>query len=395
MVGLVPNGAMCAKDRMCINQKCVSVDVVRSRNVCPDNCNNNGDCDNEGRCHCYDDFAQPHCLFPVPQSYRLTVALYVIFLCVLPLTAVAAFIIYHFHGQIKRWLEIKARQANLRSRAKLPMNRTKHARHPIVNADVDLRTLEISEPIPADVPPPPLPFARSGRKTQPNSSASSSYRDARKHGNLNISSPVNVLYDSSSETQRPRSPLSSGDVNSAHLLQPSRPAPPPPVSIISTAETQRTPLSMGASVTSMSHNHQHRSSMRSNNGAGLARPNCPPPPRPQREKDRQSSQMQSCVSGGSSTADRILNFENTRLSFVHVPNDSATSRRTTDGSGATFNNSNRSCNGPAPPVPTSLSSHRSNSSDGHHQRKPNGHGPAPQPPVPKVAALTKRFERNS
>ncbi|RWR99648.1 disintegrin and metalloproteinase domain-containing protein 28-like isoform X2, partial [Dinothrombium tinctorium] len=50
--GLVPDGAKCGIDKMCINKKCVTVESILSLNACESNCNGNGVCDNEGKCHC-------------------------------------------------------------------------------------------------------------------------------------------------------------------------------------------------------------------------------------------------------------------------------------------------------------------------------------------------------
>ncbi|KAF2884513.1 hypothetical protein ILUMI_21658 [Ignelater luminosus] len=63
--GLVPNGAKCGESKMCVNQKCVSIDSLRAAGrTCPNNCNNNGVCNSLGHCHCKDGFAPPLCDYP-------------------------------------------------------------------------------------------------------------------------------------------------------------------------------------------------------------------------------------------------------------------------------------------------------------------------------------------
>ncbi|XP_046591917.1 uncharacterized protein LOC107216740 isoform X1 [Neodiprion lecontei] len=64
--GLVPNGAKCGTDKMCLNQKCVPVAEVKlstpaGNEACPNNCNGNGVCNSLGHCHCNPGFPPPLC----------------------------------------------------------------------------------------------------------------------------------------------------------------------------------------------------------------------------------------------------------------------------------------------------------------------------------------------
>lgn len=333
--GLVPNGAKCGNNKMCLDQKCVDVTAIIEKTPCTDNCNNNGHCDSNGNCHCFDEFAPPFCKFPLPQGFHLTVALYIIFLCILPLTAVAAFVAYYFHGHIKNWWAIKARKANIKSRAKQSVCR----KHPRLASSLDIRTLEISEPIPLDEqgerrlspPPPPLPFARTGRVS----------RDLRKSCNLDISGPLQVQYSSNG----------SCAAGGAHILQPTRPAPPPPMPMGTASQRSST-----------------RSSYSSERG-GVSRPSCPPPPRP--------------VVPSRETDDRMLTFEGTRLAFVHQ--EPPAPQKPWPRSGAYGKAT-------APAVPgTSLASNRvdpgqAQLNSGNVARETVSHSS-------KVASLTKRFEQ--
>lgn len=65
--GLTPNGAMCGEGKMCIRQKCSSIESLRASGIgldCPENCNGHGKCDNKGHCHCDAGFAPPLCNSP-------------------------------------------------------------------------------------------------------------------------------------------------------------------------------------------------------------------------------------------------------------------------------------------------------------------------------------------
>ncbi|CAG2103974.1 unnamed protein product, partial [Medioppia subpectinata] len=141
--GLVPNGAKCGTNSMCVNQKCVSVKAFLDNNACDNNCNKNGLCDNRGQCHCYPGYAPPNCAHSIAGGYFLTIAMYIIFLVVLPLTAITAFLIYNYNDSIKNWWFIKARKSAIKSRAK----QISHRKPPRLPVNFNAESLEISSPI--------------------------------------------------------------------------------------------------------------------------------------------------------------------------------------------------------------------------------------------------------
>jgi Reprolysin (M12B) family zinc metalloprotease/ADAM cysteine-rich/Disintegrin len=59
--GFAPNSAKCGVDKVCSNQKCVSVDELKIK--CPD-CNGHGVCNSKGHCHCEEGWAPPFCNSP-------------------------------------------------------------------------------------------------------------------------------------------------------------------------------------------------------------------------------------------------------------------------------------------------------------------------------------------
>lgn len=65
--GLTPDGSICDTDKMCVGQKCVSIEEMITNKLvldCPENCNGHGVCDNAGHCHCDKGFAPPLCDSP-------------------------------------------------------------------------------------------------------------------------------------------------------------------------------------------------------------------------------------------------------------------------------------------------------------------------------------------
>ncbi|XP_068625731.1 uncharacterized protein Meltrin [Battus philenor] len=121
--GMVPDGAKCGDNRMCLNQRCVDVDTVKEAianketAVCPSNCSGHGVCNSEGHCHCDAGFAPPLCALPGPGgSYdsgpatdssiqrNFMVAMYVIFLGILPSILLLLFLIYYSrHNVLEEW----------------------------------------------------------------------------------------------------------------------------------------------------------------------------------------------------------------------------------------------------------------------------------------------------
>lgn len=67
--GLTPDGSKCDEGKMCVGQKCLAIDVMRTNGKvldCSNNCNGHGICDNMGHCHCDKGFAPPLCNSPGP-----------------------------------------------------------------------------------------------------------------------------------------------------------------------------------------------------------------------------------------------------------------------------------------------------------------------------------------
>ncbi|CAH0721226.1 unnamed protein product, partial [Brenthis ino] len=120
--GMVPDGAKCGEDRMCLNQKCISVAALqeqiarRDTSVCPSNCSGHGVCNSEGHCHCEAGFAPPLCALPGPGGSidsgpatdssiqrNFMVAMYVIFLGILPSILLILFLMYYSRHNVLVW----------------------------------------------------------------------------------------------------------------------------------------------------------------------------------------------------------------------------------------------------------------------------------------------------
>ncbi|XP_064465637.1 zinc metalloproteinase-disintegrin-like EoMP06 [Ornithodoros turicata] len=164
--GLSPNGAKCGNNKACLNQKCVPLEKLYGAK-CPYNCHNNGVCNNYGHCHCMVGFAPPYCDYPGPggsvdsgpasdpsAGYGFMVAMYIIFLCIIPMAAIATFSIYYFRNHLKMWWVTKARKAAIKTRAQ--QLSTGQGYHPAPNKDSlsaaplhrsSFRDVEISRPV--------------------------------------------------------------------------------------------------------------------------------------------------------------------------------------------------------------------------------------------------------
>ncbi|XP_008199895.2 disintegrin and metalloproteinase domain-containing protein 12 [Tribolium castaneum] len=120
--GLAPDGAKCGEGKMCVNQKCMSVASLQlAGKTCPHNCNNNGWCNNLGHCHCKDGYAPPFCEDPGPGGSEdsgpasdpdarkeFVVALFVIFLGIIPGLVLIAFLTYYIKHNV---LHIRSKSA--------------------------------------------------------------------------------------------------------------------------------------------------------------------------------------------------------------------------------------------------------------------------------------------
>ncbi|CAH0721235.1 unnamed protein product, partial [Brenthis ino] len=112
----------CANNEMCLNQKCISVAALqeqiarRDTSVCPSNCSGHGVCNSEGHCHCEAGFAPPLCALPGPGGSidsgpatdssiqrNFMVAMYVIFLGILPSILLILFLMYYSRHNVLVW----------------------------------------------------------------------------------------------------------------------------------------------------------------------------------------------------------------------------------------------------------------------------------------------------
>ncbi|XP_065167379.1 disintegrin and metalloproteinase domain-containing protein 12-like isoform X2 [Atheta coriaria] len=127
--GLAPDGAICGEGKMCVNQKCMAVDSLRtSIGGCPNDCNGNGVCNSMGHCHCKNGFAPPDCDYPGPggssdsgpaedpNSHRgFVTAMFIFFLGVVPTIALFSFVVYYMKHNVGGTLTWKKSPATQKS----------------------------------------------------------------------------------------------------------------------------------------------------------------------------------------------------------------------------------------------------------------------------------------
>ena len=118
--GLSPDGAKCAPGKMCVNQKCMPVADLRASvsggKACPNNCGGNGVCNSLGHCHCNRGFRPPDCTQPGvggsedsgpaedPNARSdFIMALYIIFLGIVPMIALSSFGIWYVRNPGQHW----------------------------------------------------------------------------------------------------------------------------------------------------------------------------------------------------------------------------------------------------------------------------------------------------
>lgn len=179
---------------MCVDQKCVSVSKYVLEKPCPYNCNNNGHCDNEGNCHCFDGSTSSDCS-GYSSRYFLTISIYILFLLILPLLTLSAFLIYHNQQRIKTWFRKKtfsSPEYHNQKRKKLPVNLQISSPVEAEEHHVQMTTIfssnshnnaststVILKPIRPAPPRPPIPKAPSGTSNQ-NSLGKGSVRRPKK-----------------------------------------------------------------------------------------------------------------------------------------------------------------------------------------------------------------------
>jgi hypothetical protein len=60
--GMVPDGAVCGKEKMCVKQKCVEVaGIVGTLGADCGDCSEHGVCNSKGHCHCEDGYGGKLC----------------------------------------------------------------------------------------------------------------------------------------------------------------------------------------------------------------------------------------------------------------------------------------------------------------------------------------------
>ncbi|XP_015909996.1 zinc metalloproteinase-disintegrin-like MTP8 [Parasteatoda tepidariorum] len=326
--GLAPNGAKCGDGKSCVNQKCVPVNTIQ-KTVCPYGCSGNGVCNNRGHCHCDNGFAPPYCDSPGaggsidsgpasdPSKNFVVMAMYIVFLGLLPLAVLTALAIYYYRSHLKTWWSKKAHKANIKSRTKTNAQRKAQ---PSTKFNFDrnsLRTLEISSPI--QIPPPAVPFSNhpSMPSTLPN-------KNVNNLCQVHISPPI---------------PQSSTNNIPSNKFIPVRPAPPRPENA-----PKRVPSWTPATAVAP-HAIARTASLRSptENSAGnrplsasTFRPSCPPPRPPPPKSPPPHQQDPSvrtyedisrpCDTERSETPNssfyddcQTLDFSDTPLAFVHKP----------------------------------------------------------------------------
>ncbi|GFY75041.1 disintegrin and metalloproteinase domain-containing protein 12 [Trichonephila inaurata madagascariensis] len=323
--GLTPNGAKCGDGKACLNQKCMPVNFIKGTE-CPYGCSGRGVCNNNGNCHCDIGYAPPYCDSPGPggsidsgpvsdpSNYFFVVAMYIIFLGLLPLIVLAAAAIYYFRSHLKTWWSKKAHKAHIKSRTKTTTQRKAQPPPKFSFNRNTLRSLEISEPI--QIPPP----------ISSNSVLSSVTNKANKNA-----------FDMSSQSQVQISPPIPQNSVSGQLNKfvPSRPAPPRP---ISASKRELSWIPSMAGVTTVTPISNLRNPSKNSGGSRPVstvtfRPNCPPPRPPPPKSNSQSQPQQNICSYDFATSSenersptpnssfyddcQTLDFSDTSLSFVH------------------------------------------------------------------------------
>nr|XP_050862590.1 uncharacterized protein LOC127069525 [Vespula vulgaris] len=118
--GLAPDGAKCAPEKMCVNQKCMPIADLRASvsggKACPNNCSGNGVCNSLGHCHCNRGFRPPDCTQPGvggsedsgpaedPNARNdFITAIYIIFLGVVPMLALSSIGVWYVRNSGQHW----------------------------------------------------------------------------------------------------------------------------------------------------------------------------------------------------------------------------------------------------------------------------------------------------
>ncbi|GBP06242.1 Disintegrin and metalloproteinase domain-containing protein 12 [Eumeta japonica] len=142
--GMVPDGAKCGEEKMCLNQRCVPIAEVRSAvkrkssSVCPSDCSGHGVCNSEGQCHCESGFGPPLCAVPGPGGSissgpatdptvqrNFMVAMYIIFLGIIPAILLGLLLMYYSkHNMVFWWKKPRKSYVNFFSCVRLRSSKT-------------------------------------------------------------------------------------------------------------------------------------------------------------------------------------------------------------------------------------------------------------------------------
>jgi hypothetical protein len=111
--GMTPEGAKCATGKVCIGQKCERLDSLDIPQ-CP-YCNELGVCNSLGQCHCQAGYKPPFCDKPgdggslhsgpiklLQPNTTLVIAMVILFLLIIPMLGVAAFLSYRYRQKLKK-----------------------------------------------------------------------------------------------------------------------------------------------------------------------------------------------------------------------------------------------------------------------------------------------------
>lgn len=209
--GLVPNGAKCGDNRMCVNQKCIKV-----YSQCENNCYGNGVCKSDSTCVCANGFYPPNCKHSL--GSRILLAIYIIFLGILPTVGLIAGGLMYYQEQLKTWWIIKKRKAIIKSRVKRDVHQGSFRARSQQRQNrfaVDFKQVEISQPI----------SLQNGVAVTLCTTSASSSSSPLQHSHHYL---PNYSHHSNATSATSNVFVSCDNDSEALRMKPIRPAPPPP-----------------------------------------------------------------------------------------------------------------------------------------------------------------------
>uniref|UniRef100_T1JKJ7 Peptidase M12B domain-containing protein n=1 Tax=Strigamia maritima TaxID=126957 RepID=T1JKJ7_STRMM len=297
--GLAPDGARCGINKVCVSQRCMPVDSLRTAK-CPYDCNGNGVCNSRGNCHCKVGYAPPFCdvegsggsedsgpaADPHEQNYLATV-LYIFFLGVVPVVSAAVCAGYYYRQIFQKWWIQKTREQAIKSRAKEAAHRKKSRKEKFTVDRNSLRSVDISTPMQPDLLPanalvkshnsiPTSPVTTLPR--QPSNQGTLVHKHSVKAAKLNLDR-------NSLRNLEISQPILQQDLTNSNRIVPIRPAPPLPNGKCGSdygpswsPDTSRNPVSRSSSIQSGASSTQSSTRRKRLSGPSLRPAN--PPPRP-------------------------------------------------------------------------------------------------------------------